>query len=372
MKVFSHVSAKKKTKGVRVSHFPVVLVAFKWHHGSEGVKQNTALQLSPGACAWWAPSEPSSCWRPRWWSSSSFSSTSSSWQGPWPSTPSLTWAQQSWTRTPTPPCTWRSSASSTWRTGWPSTSSTTTSSPSPSLSSPSSLSSSPLPSPSFSWGEPSPGSRPLPTSPPRTPWSWSWRRCCWWYVTSTSSASARLFSARFCCSLWKGGSRRDPTRTPSSPTSLSCTCWAPSTRQPTSSSTMRVGRNFAPLWESWNAGDEASPFPVPLSRTPRRWRRKGRGPCRRISRRTAPRGQCEAFDTLRIKSDTVLKWWRWSYLWWSYVRPSVYTHARWITVGESGLCCCICVTYFERWLTPLRVESDAVLFTVDRYEEWMI
>ena len=32
--------------------------------------------------------------------------------------------------------------------------------------------------------------------------------------------------------------------------------------------------------------------------------------------------------------------------------PSTYTHARWVTVGNSGLCCCTCVTYFERWLTP--------------------
>ena len=27
-----------------------------------------------------------------------------------------------------------------------------------------------------------------------------------------------------------------------------------------------------------------------------------------------------------------------------------------VTVNDSGLCCCTCVTYFERWLTPLRVD----------------
>ena len=28
--------------------------------------------------------------------------------------------------------------------------------------------------------------------------------------------------------------------------------------------------------------------------------------------------------------------------------PCIYSHAWWITVGDSGLCCCTCVTYFER------------------------
>ena len=30
-------------------------------------------------------------------------------------------------------------------------------------------------------------------------------------------------------------------------------------------------------------------------------------------------------------------------------------HARWVTVGNSGLCCCTCVKYFECQLTPLCV-----------------
>ena len=40
-----------------------------------------------------------------------------------------------------------------------------------------------------------------------------------------------------------------------------------------------------------------------------------------------------------------------------YVR-CIYTHARSrVTVCDSGLCCCACVTFFERWLTPLCVDS---------------
>ena len=36
--------------------------------------------------------------------------------------------------------------------------------------------------------------------------------------------------------------------------------------------------------------------------------------------------------------------------------PCIYTHARWVTVGDSGLCC-VCVRYFKSWLTPLCVDS---------------
>ena len=28
--------------------------------------------------------------------------------------------------------------------------------------------------------------------------------------------------------------------------------------------------------------------------------------------------------------------------------PCIFTHARWVTVGDSGLCCCTVITYFER------------------------
>ena len=42
-------------------------------------------------------------------------------------------------------------------------------------------------------------------------------------------------------------------------------------------------------------------------------------------------------------------------------RPPLLPHcfsARSLTVGLSGLCCCVCVTYFERRLTPLFVGSE--------------
>ena len=38
--------------------------------------------------------------------------------------------------------------------------------------------------------------------------------------------------------------------------------------------------------------------------------------------------------------------------------PCIYTHARWVTVGHSGLCCCTCLTYFKRLLTPLFVDLN--------------
>ena len=33
-----------------------------------------------------------------------------------------------------------------------------------------------------------------------------------------------------------------------------------------------------------------------------------------------------------------------------------------VTIGDSGLCRCVCVTCFERWLTPLRVDSARASF----------
>ena len=44
------------------------------------------------------------------------------------------------------------------------------------------------------------------------------------------------------------------------------------------------------------------------------------------------------------------------YLWWSLCTS--YLHACQlvrVTVGDSGLCCCTCVTYFEHQLSPLGV-----------------
>ena len=55
-----------------------------------------------------------------------------------------------------------------------------------------------------------------------------------------------------------------------------------------------------------------------------------------------------------------LGWWWKIYLWWSLC--TLYLHAcqMRVTIGDSGLCCCICVMCFERWLTPLCVDSVVV------------
>ena len=50
------------------------------------------------------------------------------------------------------------------------------------------------------------------------------------------------------------------------------------------------------------------------------------------------------------------------HLWWSLC--SLYLlacHVR-VNVGNSGLCCCVCVTCFQRWLTPLCVDSFFFFF----------
>ena len=43
------------------------------------------------------------------------------------------------------------------------------------------------------------------------------------------------------------------------------------------------------------------------------------------------------------------------YLWWSLC--TLYLCQVRVTVDVSGLCCCTCVTYFERWITSLWVDS---------------
>ena len=50
------------------------------------------------------------------------------------------------------------------------------------------------------------------------------------------------------------------------------------------------------------------------------------------------------------------------YLWWSL--RTLYLHASWVRVpiGDSGLCCYTCVTYFERRSTPLLVDSAQALW----------
>ena len=43
------------------------------------------------------------------------------------------------------------------------------------------------------------------------------------------------------------------------------------------------------------------------------------------------------------------------YLWWSLCTLHLHACQVRVTIGDSGLCCCTCVTYFARWLTPLWV-----------------
>ena len=52
----------------------------------------------------------------------------------------------------------------------------------------------------------------------------------------------------------------------------------------------------------------------------------------------------------------------WGCTWGGVCVPCIDTHARWVTVGDSGLCCCVCVTSFECWLTPLCVDSAQALW----------
>ena len=40
------------------------------------------------------------------------------------------------------------------------------------------------------------------------------------------------------------------------------------------------------------------------------------------------------------------------WIWWSLCTFCLLACQARVTVGDSGLCCCICVTSFERWLTP--------------------
>ena len=53
------------------------------------------------------------------------------------------------------------------------------------------------------------------------------------------------------------------------------------------------------------------------------------------------------------------------YLWWRLY--TLYLHACQVrvTVGDSGLCCCICVTYFECQLTPLFFYTFSASFTLE-------
>ena len=50
------------------------------------------------------------------------------------------------------------------------------------------------------------------------------------------------------------------------------------------------------------------------------------------------------------------------YLWWSLCTLNLHAYQVRVTVGDSGLCCCTCVTYFKCWLTSLCVDSGILLF----------
>ena len=47
-----------------------------------------------------------------------------------------------------------------------------------------------------------------------------------------------------------------------------------------------------------------------------------------------------------------------SYVWRSWCTLHLLACQVRVTVGDSGLCCCVCVTSCERWLTPLFVEEE--------------
>ena len=48
------------------------------------------------------------------------------------------------------------------------------------------------------------------------------------------------------------------------------------------------------------------------------------------------------------------------YLWWSVCTLYLHIHQVRVTIGNSGLCCCACVTPFEHWLTPLCVVPSSL------------
>ena len=52
--------------------------------------------------------------------------------------------------------------------------------------------------------------------------------------------------------------------------------------------------------------------------------------------------------------------------------PCIYTHARWVTVGNSGFCCYTCVTYFERLLTPLFVDLNKKKKNKKKKTAWIL
>ena len=56
------------------------------------------------------------------------------------------------------------------------------------------------------------------------------------------------------------------------------------------------------------------------------------------------------------------------YLWWSLCPLSLPTHQ---VIGDSDLCCCVCVMSFKRWLTPLLVDSAQMLWASFCFRLWL-
>ena len=58
------------------------------------------------------------------------------------------------------------------------------------------------------------------------------------------------------------------------------------------------------------------------------------------------------------------------YLWWSLC--TLYLHACRVivTVGNSDLCCCTCIMYFECWLALLCVDPGLILFQIHEKSSW--
>ena len=46
MKILSHANAEKKTESLKVSNFALLMIVFKWHYGTEGVKFTASAYLS--------------------------------------------------------------------------------------------------------------------------------------------------------------------------------------------------------------------------------------------------------------------------------------------------------------------------------------
>ena len=51
------------------------------------------------------------------------------------------------------------------------------------------------------------------------------------------------------------------------------------------------------------------------------------------------------------------------YHFWSYVPCIFHSYQVRVTIGNSGLCCCACVTSFRCWLTPLCVGLDCYILS---------